>query len=63
MPTVAFNFRKVRKGNIVLKIWDVAGASMLRQPLVLSLKKDSVDVLEYRPTKVPLNVGTLLQWS
>lgn len=25
VPTVAFNFRKVRKGNIVLKIWDVAG--------------------------------------
>ena len=44
MPTVAFNFRKVRKGNIVLKIWDVAGASMLRQPLVLSLTKDSVGV-------------------
>lgn len=33
VPTVAFNFRKVRKGNIVLKIWDVAGASMPRQPL------------------------------
>lgn len=29
MPTVAFNFRKVRKGNITLKIWDVAGPSML----------------------------------
>ncbi|KAI0947211.1 hypothetical protein AcW1_007490 [Taiwanofungus camphoratus] len=25
VPTVAFNFRKVRKGNITLKIWDVAG--------------------------------------
>jgi hypothetical protein len=25
VPTVAFNFRKVRKGNVVLKIWDVAG--------------------------------------
>ena len=33
MPTVAFNFRKVRKGNIVLKIWDVAGANILRRPL------------------------------
>jgi ADP-ribosylation factor-like protein 8 len=27
VPTVAFNFRKVRKGNIVLKIWDVAGVN------------------------------------
>lgn len=26
VPTVAFNFRKVRKGNVTLKIWDVAGA-------------------------------------
>ena len=29
MPTVAFNFRKVRKGNVTLKIWDVAGKSIL----------------------------------
>ena len=27
VPTIAFNFRKVRKGNVTLKIWDVAGAS------------------------------------
>jgi ADP-ribosylation factor-like protein 8 len=26
VPTVAFNYRKVRKGNVTLKIWDVAGA-------------------------------------
>ena len=26
VPTVAFNFRKVRKGKITFKIWDVAGA-------------------------------------
>lgn len=25
VPTVSFNLRKVRKGNITLKIWDVAG--------------------------------------
>lgn len=25
VPTVAFNFRKIRKGNITMKIWDVAG--------------------------------------
>ncbi|KAF8476547.1 P-loop containing nucleoside triphosphate hydrolase protein, partial [Russula ochroleuca] len=30
VPTVAFNFRKVRKGNIVLKIWDVAGQPKFR---------------------------------
>ena len=31
VPTVAFNFRKVRKGNVVLKIWDVAGTSYPHQ--------------------------------
>jgi len=30
VPTVAFNFRKVRKGNIVFKIWDVAGQPKFR---------------------------------
>ncbi|KAG9127052.1 hypothetical protein FRC07_000888 [Ceratobasidium sp. 392] len=25
VPTVAFNLRKVRKGNVTFKIWDVAG--------------------------------------
>lgn len=25
VPTVAFHFRKVRKGNVTLKIWDLAG--------------------------------------
>ncbi|KAG6844255.1 hypothetical protein H0H87_008427, partial [Tephrocybe sp. NHM501043] len=25
VPTVAFNFRKIRKGNVTLKVWDVAG--------------------------------------
>lgn len=29
VPTVAFNFRKVRKGNVVLKIWDVAGTNLI----------------------------------
>ncbi|KAI0711196.1 Arl8a protein [Fomitopsis betulina] len=30
VPTVAFNFRKVRRGNITLKIWDVAGQPRYR---------------------------------
>ena len=25
IPTVAFNLRKVRKGNVTMRIWDVAG--------------------------------------
>lgn len=29
VPTVAFNLRKVRKGNVTFKIWDVAGAFSL----------------------------------
>ncbi|EJU01519.1 Arl8a protein [Dacryopinax primogenitus] len=30
VPTVAFSFRKVTKGNITLKIWDVAGQPKFR---------------------------------
>ncbi|KII86921.1 hypothetical protein PLICRDRAFT_665570 [Plicaturopsis crispa FD-325 SS-3] len=30
VPTVAFNFRKVRKGNVTMKIWDVAGQPKFR---------------------------------
>ncbi|KXN88216.1 ADP-ribosylation factor-like protein 8B [Leucoagaricus sp. SymC.cos] len=30
VPTVAFNFRKVRKGNVTMKIWDVAGQPRFR---------------------------------
>ncbi|KAG8998931.1 hypothetical protein FRB94_006514 [Tulasnella sp. JGI-2019a] len=30
VPTVAFNLRKVRRGNITLKIWDVAGQPKFR---------------------------------
>ncbi|OCH91241.1 P-loop containing nucleoside triphosphate hydrolase protein [Obba rivulosa] len=30
VPTVAFNFRKMRKGNVTLKMWDVAGQPRYR---------------------------------
>ncbi|KAI5455229.1 hypothetical protein QFC20_004629 [Naganishia adeliensis] len=30
VPTVAFNLRQVRKGNVVMKIWDVAGQPKFR---------------------------------
>ncbi|EIM81647.1 Arl8a protein [Stereum hirsutum FP-91666 SS1] len=30
VPTVAFNLRKVRKGNVTFKIWDVAGQPKFR---------------------------------
>ncbi|KIY44816.1 P-loop containing nucleoside triphosphate hydrolase protein [Fistulina hepatica ATCC 64428] len=30
VPTVAFNFRKLRKGNVTLKVWDVAGQPKFR---------------------------------
>jgi hypothetical protein len=30
VPTVAFNFRKVRKGRVTLRIWDVAGQPKFR---------------------------------
>ncbi|KAJ3568120.1 hypothetical protein NP233_g5919 [Leucocoprinus birnbaumii] len=35
VPTVAFNFRKIRKGNVTMKIWDVAGTPHL--PILPSL--------------------------
>jgi len=30
VPTVAFNFRKIRKGSVTMKIWDVAGQPKFR---------------------------------
>ncbi|RDB18052.1 ADP-ribosylation factor-like protein 8A [Hypsizygus marmoreus] len=30
VPTVAFNFRKIRKGNVTLRVWDVAGQPKFR---------------------------------
>ncbi|KAI0670771.1 P-loop containing nucleoside triphosphate hydrolase protein [Trametes maxima] len=30
VPTVAFNLRKIRKGNVTMKIWDVAGQPRYR---------------------------------
>jgi len=57
VPTVAFNFRKIRKGNVTLKIWDVAG-EIYRLSLV-HIFSDAA----YRPTQVSYNVGAILQWS
>ncbi|KAI0030420.1 Arl8a protein [Vararia minispora EC-137] len=30
VPTVAFNFRKIRKGKVTFKVWDVAGQPKFR---------------------------------
>jgi len=30
IPTVAFNLRKVKRGNVTLKVWDVAGQPKFR---------------------------------
>lgn len=30
VPTVAYNFRQIKKGNVTLKIWDVAGQAKFR---------------------------------
>lgn len=56
MPTVAFNFRKIRKGNVTLKIWDVAGVF---PTLILRKRQNSHRRLD-RPTEVPLDVGAVL---
>lgn len=36
MPTVAFNFRKIRKGNVTMRIWDVAGAYVCQKTPYIS---------------------------
>ncbi|KIK69611.1 hypothetical protein GYMLUDRAFT_150728 [Collybiopsis luxurians FD-317 M1] len=30
VPTVAYNFRKVRKGNVTINVWDIAGQPKFR---------------------------------
>ncbi|KAF8635829.1 hypothetical protein AX15_000028 [Amanita polypyramis BW_CC] len=30
VPTIAFNFKKIRKGRVVFKLWDVAGQARYR---------------------------------
>ncbi|KAG6379329.1 hypothetical protein JVT61DRAFT_11788 [Boletus reticuloceps] len=48
VPTVAFNYRKVRKGAVTLKIWDVAG-----QPKFRSMWErycNGVDAVVYVPS-------------
>ena len=39
MPTVAFNFKKIRKGSVTMKIWDVAGilSNYLSWDIILSI--------------------------
>lgn len=36
VPTVAFNMRVVKKGNVTMKVWDVAGEllSLLRELVI-----------------------------
>ncbi|KAG5351677.1 hypothetical protein C0989_005270 [Termitomyces sp. Mn162] len=41
VPTVAFNFRKIRKGNVTLKVWDVAGLSWTRWMYVFASSTES----------------------
>ena len=42
VPTVAFHFRKVRKGNVTMKIWDLAGAWLRFDICAVLLKSDSL---------------------
>lgn len=55
MPTVAYNFRKIRKGRVTFKLWDVAGRRSIRG-VWARLKCLS------RTAQVSILVGTLLQW-
>ena len=51
VPTVAFNLRQVRKGNVTMKVWDVAVSSQLT-----TLPSSSC----VGPTEVPGDVGQVL---
>ncbi|THH27313.1 hypothetical protein EUX98_g6875 [Antrodiella citrinella] len=44
VPTVAFHFRKVRKGNVTLKIWDLADAVVF---VVDSSDKDKFETAQF----------------
>jgi len=54
VPTVAFNFRKIRKGNVTMKVWDVAGALCFRVSSMF------LDVLSCRTAEIPFHVGKVL---
>lgn len=54
MPTVAFHFRKVRKGNVTMKIWDLAGAFIVIYPGILLLSR-------YRSAQVSSTVVAFTQ--
>lgn len=57
VPTVAFHFRKVRKGNVTLRIWDLAG----KQVICLWILHSSLSPC--RPASVSVNMGEVLQWG
>lgn len=54
VPTVAFNFRKVRRGNVTMKVWDVAGVSWFSDNRYVLLHIVS------RSAQIPFHVGALL---
>lgn len=54
VPTVAFNLRQVRKGNVTMKVWDVAVSLVPLMRVVL---------LTPGPTQVPRDVGPVLSWG
>lgn len=44
VPTVAFNLRQVRKGNVTLKIWDVAVRTRSLSMASLIQERSELDV-------------------
>jgi GTPase SAR1 family protein len=35
IPTVGFNMRKVTKGNVTIKVWDIGGQPRFRSMVIL----------------------------
>ena len=68
IPTIGFNYRRVRKGKITLNVWDLGGQERFRdswekycrQADVIIFVVDSVDMATMDEAR--RNLHTLLDW-
>ena len=57
MPTIAFNFRKIRKGTVTMKIWDVAGIPLFPSKYLSWCQYSDCP---FRSTEASFHVGAIL---
>lgn len=68
IPTVGFNMRKVSKGNVQIKLWDIGGIVSGKSFRTFKLTVTLYFIfffffLKYRTTEVQGHVGKILSWS